>query len=61
MKYILVRTYGNGQHMNRVYPIYFEWLSQAERYCNELNEKEYNTSSEKWIPMPLTKYVGDVW
>lgn len=31
MVYICVRTYGNGKHMNKVYNILFEWLSQAER------------------------------
>lgn len=62
MKYIVVRTYGNGQHMNRVYPMYFDWLSQAERYCDELNKRDKDDgSSDKWIPMPLTEYIGDVW
>ena len=62
MKYIVVRTYGNGQHMNRVYPMYFDWLSQAERYCDELNKRDKDVgSSDEWIPMPLTEYIGDVW
>lgn len=62
MKYIVVRTYGNGQHMNKVYPMYFDWLSQAERYCDELNKRNKDGgSSDKWIPMPLTECIGDVW
>lgn len=63
MLYTVVRTYGNGKHMNKVYPMYFEWLSQAERYCNKLNAcvKEDDGCSDKWIVMPLTQYIGDVW
>ena len=62
MKYIVVITYENGQHMNRVYPMYFDWLSQAERYCDELNKRDKDDgSSDKWIPMSLTEYIGDVW
>jgi hypothetical protein len=60
MKYILVRTYGNGKYMNKVYPMLFEWLSQAEKVCKELNEKD-KEDSDKWIAMPVTKYIGDVW
>ena len=37
MKYICVRIYGNGKHMNKVYNLWFEWLSQADRMCVELN------------------------
>ncbi len=59
MKYIVVRTYGNGKHMNKVYPMWFEWLSQAERFCRELNKNE--EVSEKWIVMPVTQYIGKVW
>ena len=40
MKYILVRTYGNGKWMNKIHNIYFEWLSQAERIAKELNETD---------------------
>lgn len=62
MLYIVVRTYGNGKHMNRVYPMCYEWLSQAEKYCNKLNELDKDDGSgDKWIVMPVTKYVGDVW
>ena len=60
MKYIAVRTYGNGKHMNKVYPVWFEWLSQAEKICTELNKND-REDSDKWIVIPLTKYVGDVW
>lgn len=59
MMYIVVRTYGNGKHMNKVYPVLFEWLSQAEKVCNELNERD--AEDDKWIIMPLTKYDGPVW
>lgn len=61
MLYIVVKTYGNGQHMNKVYPMYFKWLSQAERYANILNETDAGHSGDKWIPLPLTEYVGKVW
>lgn len=62
MKWIVIRTYGNGKHMNKVYPMWFEWLSQAEKICNELNsmEKEDETS-DKWIAIPLTQYIGSTW
>lgn len=61
MLYIVVRTYGNGKHMNKVYPMVFEWLSQAEQMCNSLNENIEYTSSDKWIAMPVVKYEGKVW
>ena len=54
MKYIAVRTYGNGKHMNKVHPVIYEWLSQAERACAQFNEYDSEGTSEKWIPMPLT-------
>ena len=59
MKYIIVRTYGNGKHMNVVYPMWFEWLSQAEKICQELNrlDKE-DGSNDKWITMPVIQYLG---
>lgn len=61
MQYIIVRTYGNGAHMNKVYPILFNWLSQADKVCNYLNQHDTEGTSERWISMPLTEYVGDVW
>ena len=63
MKYIAVRTYGNGKHMNRVYPMWFEWLSQAEKICSELNREEdlRDGYGEKWIPMPIIQYEGSTW
>ena len=61
MYHIIVRTYGNGCHMNKVYPLYFKWLSQAERVCAKLNEHyNYTGTSEKWIIMPITEYVGEI-
>lgn len=61
MYYIIVRTYGNGKHMNKVFPMFFDWLSQAERVCSKLNEEIEYTSSDKWIVMPIVKYDGKVW
>lgn len=62
MSYIIVRTYGNGNHMNRVYPMWFEWLSQAERVCAELNAlTKDDCKSDRWIVMPITQYMGSVW
>lgn len=62
MKWIVAKTYGNGKYMNKVYPMWFEWLSQAERICKELNDKNTKEcSSEKWIAMPVIQYDGEVW
>lgn len=62
MKWIVVRTYGNGHHMNKVYPMWFEWLSQAERICEELNNSDREEcSSSKWVAMPVVQYLGSVW
>lgn len=48
--------------MNKVYPVWFEWLSQAERLCEELNSYDLDKhSGEKWISMPLAQYIGAVW
>lgn len=60
MKYIVARTYGNGKHMNKVLPLYFEYLSQAEKIASKLNKKECE-ASETWIPIPVCKYEGDIW
>jgi len=61
MKYIVVRTYGNGKCMNKICPLYFEWLSQAERYCDELNDSLAADDGDKWIVMPIMKWEGPVW
>ena len=63
MKWIVVRTYGNGKHMNKVYPMWFEYLSQAEKMCKELNEIDPDTDcgSNKWIAIPVIQYLGSVW
>lgn len=62
MKWIVVRTYGNGKHMNKVYPMWFEWLSQAEKMCKELNDfDKEDCSSDKWVVMPLVQYHGTIW
>jgi hypothetical protein len=59
MKYIVVKTYGNGKYMSKVYPMWFEWLSQAQRICDELNTQD--DDGDKWISMPIIQYVGKVW
>lgn len=62
MKWILVKTYGNGKHMNKVYPMWFEWLSQAERECKILNDLDKDDcSSDKWVAIPVVQYIGSVW
>jgi len=61
MNWIVVRTYGNGKWMNKVYPMYFEWLSQAERMCETLNKDDIDGTAEKWVAMPIVKFKGDVW
>lgn len=61
MEYICVRTYGNGKHMNKVYNLWFEYLSQAERMCETLNQIDNEDKTDKWIPMPMNKYIGSVW
>ena len=61
MIYICVRTYGNGKHMNKVYNLWFSYLSQAERMCKKLNEIDSEGTSEKWIPMLMNEYVGGIW
>ena len=60
MKWIVVRTYGNGKHMNRVYPMWFEYLSQAEKMCEELNrlDSDIECGGNKWVSMPVVQYLG---
>ena len=56
MKYICVRTYGNGRYMNKVYNLWFEWLSQAERMCDELNKIDADTDEAVYI-----LYANGMW
>lgn len=60
MKWIIVRTYANGKYMNKVYPMWFEWLSQAERICDELNKIDCE-GNDKWVVIPVEQYIGSVW
>lgn len=54
MKYIAVRTYGNGHYQNQVYPCCYSRLDWCEKKCAELNEKEScKEENEKWIPFGL--------
>lgn len=59
MKYIVVRTYGNGNHMNKVYNLYFNWLSQAEKVAERLNKTDAEPG-DKWICMPVNEYNGEI-
>lgn len=60
MKWIVVKIYGDGKYMSTVYPAWFEWLSQAERKCKELNGADIEECpSDRWIAMPVTQYIGD--
>ena len=63
MKWIVVRTYGNGKYMNSVYPMWFEYLSQAEKMCEELNklDTDIECGNNKWVAMPVVQYIGNVW
>jgi len=45
--------------MNKVYNVFFEWLSQAEKMAGELNKIDRD-GGEKWICIPLNKYVESV-
>ena len=47
--------------MNKVYNLWFEYLSQAEKMCETLNQMDAEDNTDKWIPMPMNKYVGKVW
>ena len=60
MIYICVRTYGNGKHTNKVHSLWFDFLSQAARVCEELNRID-TEDGEIWIPMPLNQYIGEAW
>ena len=63
MKWIVVRTYGNGKYMNKVYPMWFEYLSQAEKMSKELNEldPDADRGGDKWVAIPVVQYCGSVW
>lgn len=53
MIYICVRTYGNGYYQNKIFPIYFKKLNDAEAQCEKLNSKDRDELSDKWIPFPI--------
>ena len=54
MVWVVVRTYGNGNFMNSIYPVSFKYLSKAEEYAKILNEKEkLKGHEEKWVAIPL--------
>ena len=57
MRYICIRTYGNGYYQNKIFPQIFRTLEYAERKCKELNAKDRDDGAEKWIPFPM--YVED--
>lgn len=60
MRYICVRTYGNGRFMNKVYNMCFDYLSQAEYCAKKLNNMDAE-DGDKWIAMPMNDYVGPTW
>lgn len=63
MLYICVRTYGNGKFMNKVHNVYYEYLSQAQKAVEVLNEQDLycqEPGSEQWIIMPIAKFIGPV-
>lgn len=64
MLYICVRTYGNGKFMNKVHNVYYEYLSQAQKAVEVLNEQDLYCQelggSEQWIIMPIAKFIGPV-
>lgn len=53
MIYICVRTYGNGCYQNKVFPMYFKWLQDAEAQCEKLNKYDGDGLRDKWIPFPI--------
>lgn len=54
MHYILVRTYSDGCHMNKVYPIIYNSLRKALAQCEVLNQSE-DSFVDKWIVMPVVE------
>lgn len=62
MKYIAVRTYGNGQFMNKVWPEEYKYLSAAQQKCESLNTTDNEVGNEdKWIPFPLMEHESSDW
>lgn len=53
MIYICIRTYGNGRYQNKIFPMYFKRLRDAEVQCEKLNENDASCIDEKWIPFPI--------
>lgn len=54
MVWVCVRTYGNGQYMNSVYPATFKYLSKATEFAEMMNKRENLESfSEKWVAIPM--------
>lgn len=63
MLYICVRTYGNGKFVNKVHNTYYEYLSQAQKAVEVLNEQDIDCrepGSDRWIFMPIAKFLGPV-
>ena len=62
MKYIAVRTYGNGQFINKVWPEAYKYLSAVEKKCETLNKGDNEISNEdKWIPFPIMEHESLAW
>lgn len=59
MLWLVVKTYGNGKHMNKVYPGYCEYLSQATSLADQLNKTDADIA-EKWVAMPIDEYLGPI-
>jgi hypothetical protein len=54
MMYVLVK-YDNGNRINKIFPIWFNWLNVAESAMERLNEKNIE-QEEKWKIMPMVEY-----
>jgi len=62
MRYVPVRTYGNGQFMNKVWPESYKYLSAVQKKCVELNKNREELSNEDlWIPFPLMEHNSADW
>lgn len=54
MIYICVCTYGNGRYQNKVFPMYFKRLRDAEVQCEKLTKDDRDgLADDKWIPFPI--------